>query len=91
MCRLRTGAYRINKIYSGENWNPELRAPLSAPGIRVAEGDYILEVNGKARSRQPSNFYSLFEGTGGPADGDSHQQLTVSGRFTTCDRNTGCE
>ena len=27
------GKYRIKHIYSGENWNPELRAPLSAPGI----------------------------------------------------------
>src|SRR6185295_19058973 len=22
------GRYRINRIYTGENWNPELRAPL---------------------------------------------------------------
>ncbi|MDE3053851.1 MAG: PD40 domain-containing protein, partial [Gemmatimonadota bacterium] len=27
------GRYRIKKIYSGENWNPDLRAPLSAPGV----------------------------------------------------------
>ena len=38
------GRYRIKHIYTGENWNPELRAPLSAPGIQVSEGDYILEV-----------------------------------------------
>jgi tricorn protease len=37
------GRYRISKIYTGENWNPDLRAPLSAPGINVAEGDYILK------------------------------------------------
>ena len=41
------GHYRIKHILSGENWNPELRAPLSAPGVQVAEGDYILEVNGR--------------------------------------------
>lgn len=58
------GRYRIKKIYTGENWNPDLRAPLSAPGIQVAEGDYILEVNG--RSLTPlANIYSLFEGTAG--------------------------
>jgi tricorn protease len=44
---IENGRYRISRIYSGENWNPDLRAPLSAPGIRVAEGDYILEVNGR--------------------------------------------
>ena len=41
------GRYRIKRIFTGENWNPELRAPLSAPGIQVAEGDYLLEVNGR--------------------------------------------
>ena len=59
---LENGRYRIKRIYTGENWNPELRAPLSAPGIQVAEGDYLLEVNG--RPLTPStNIYSMFEGT----------------------------
>jgi tricorn protease len=58
------GRYRIRRIYTGENWNPELRAPLSAPGIQVAEGDYLLEVNGKPLIA-PTNPYSLFEGTAG--------------------------
>ena len=56
------GHYRIKRIYTGENWNPDLRAPLSAPGIQVAEGDYVLEVNGRALA-PPTNLYSLFEGT----------------------------
>ncbi|MEZ5426071.1 MAG: PDZ domain-containing protein [Pyrinomonadaceae bacterium] len=56
------GKYRIKRIYNGENWNPELRAPLSAPGIDVAEGDYILEANGKTLDAG-KNFYSHFENT----------------------------
>ncbi|MBV9879524.1 MAG: PD40 domain-containing protein [Gemmatirosa sp.] len=56
------GRYRIARIYTGENWNPDLRAPLSAPGIRVAPGDYILAVNG-VELRAPTNPYRLFEGT----------------------------
>jgi tricorn protease len=56
------GRYRIHHIYTGENWNPDLRAPLSAPGIRVAEGDYILEVNGRPLVAT-ANLYSLFEET----------------------------
>ena len=56
------GHYRIKRIYTGENWNPDLRAPLSAPGIQVAEGDYVLEVNGRPLA-PPTNIYSLFEGT----------------------------
>jgi len=58
------GRYRIKRIYTGENWNPDLRAPLSAPGIQVAEGDYLLEVNGRPLV-PPANLYSLFEATAG--------------------------
>jgi len=61
---IENGRYRIKKIYTGENWNPDLRAPLSAPGIQVAEGDYVLEVNGRTLT-PPANIYSLFEGTAG--------------------------
>jgi tricorn protease len=61
---IENGHYRIKRIYSGENWNPELRAPLSAPGIQVAEGDYLLEVNGRPLT-QSTSVYSLFEGTAG--------------------------
>ncbi|MGH7576143.1 MAG: S41 family peptidase [Longimicrobiales bacterium] len=58
------GAYRIRRIYTGENWNPELRAPLSAPGIQVEAGDYLLEVNGNPLA-PPDNLYRTFEGTAG--------------------------
>jgi tricorn protease len=59
---IENGHYRIKKILTGENWNPELRAPLSAPGIQVAEGDYLLEVNG-APLAPSTNIYRAFEGT----------------------------
>ena len=59
---IENGHYRIKKIYSGENWNPELRAPLSAPGIQVSEGDYLVEVNGLPVTSS-MNIYALFEGT----------------------------
>ena len=59
---LQNGAYRIDKIYTGESWNPDLRAPLSGPGIDVNEGDYILAVNGKEISAE-GNFFKPFEGT----------------------------
>ena len=58
------GHYRIHRIYNGENWNPDLRAPLSSPGVHVAVGDYLLEVNGQPISTQ-MNVYELFEGTAG--------------------------
>ncbi len=56
------GRYRINKIYTDENWNPDLHAPLAQPGIDIQEGDYILAVNGQ-ELEAPTNPFSLFEGT----------------------------
>jgi tricorn protease len=56
--------YRIRTIYHGENWNPGLRAPLTEPGVNVAEGEYILRVNGR-ELRHPQNIYALFENTAG--------------------------
>jgi len=61
---IENGRYRIKRLLTGENWNPDLRAPLSSPGIQVAEGDYVLEVNGRALA-PPTNLYSVFEGTAG--------------------------
>ena len=58
------GRYRFKKIYTGENWNPGLRAPLSAPGVNVKEGDYLLAVNGRALV-PPENPYAPFVGTVG--------------------------
>ncbi|MCG8607682.1 PDZ domain-containing protein, partial [bacterium] len=58
------GRYRFKKIFSGLNWNPDLRAPLTEPGINVSEGDYLLAVNGRSL-RAPTNLYSLFENTAG--------------------------
>ncbi|WP_083470370.1 S41 family peptidase [Rufibacter tibetensis] len=56
------GFYRISKIYNGEAWNPDLRAPLRAPGLNIKPGDYILEVNG-VPVKAPENIYKSFEAT----------------------------
>jgi tricorn protease len=56
------GAYRIRRIFPGLNWRPELRAPLTEPGVNVREGEYILAVNGRAL-RPPTSIYQLFEQT----------------------------
>jgi tricorn protease len=58
------GFYRIEKIYKGENWNPDLKSPLTEPGVNVNTGDYILEVNGKL-VKGSDNIYSFFEKTAG--------------------------
>ena len=58
--------YRITKIYHGENWNPELKSPLTQPGVNVVEGDYLLSVNGRDL-RGTDEIYSFFQETAGRA------------------------
>jgi tricorn protease len=58
------GRYRLKKVYGGLNWNPQLRAPLTEPGVNAKTGEYLLAVNGKDL-RPPANLYSLFENTAG--------------------------
>jgi len=56
------GRYRLKRIFSGENWNPNLRAPLSAPGVKARTGDYLLAVNG-TDLKPPMSPYEALEGT----------------------------
>jgi len=56
------GRVRITRIYTGESWNPQLRAPLAAPGVDARTGDYILAVNG-AELGPNGNLHRLLEGT----------------------------
>jgi tricorn protease len=58
------GRYKIARIYDTESWNPDLRAPLAAPGVDVKAGDFIVAING-IELKAPTNPYSLFEGTVG--------------------------
>ncbi len=56
--------YRIKKIYGGLNWNPELRSPLTEPGVNAKEGDYIIAVNGN-NVTATDEIYRYFENTAG--------------------------
>jgi tricorn protease len=56
--------YRFAHIYDGENWNPDLHAPLTQPGVDVKTGDYLLAVNGRELHAR-DDVYALFENTVG--------------------------
>jgi tricorn protease len=57
-----TRAYRIDHILPGENWDKHTRSPLTAVGVNVKGGDYILAVNGTLVSSLP-NIYQALIGT----------------------------
>ncbi len=83
--KIENGRYRFARIYSGENWNPQLKAPLTQPGVNVAAGEYLLAVNGRDL-RSSDNVYGFFEETAGKqvvlrvgpnADGSGSREVTV--------------
>ncbi|HMA24985.1 MAG TPA: PDZ domain-containing protein, partial [Gemmatimonadaceae bacterium] len=59
---IENGRYKITKIYDDEEWNTDLRAPLSVPGVDVRVGDYVLAINGQ-ELKAPDNIYRLLDGT----------------------------
>jgi tricorn protease len=45
----------VPKVYDGLNWDPQLRAPLTEPGVNAKAGEYILSPDG--------SFNLLLKGT----------------------------
>ncbi|HEY7546955.1 MAG TPA: PDZ domain-containing protein, partial [Blastocatellia bacterium] len=83
--KIENGRYRFAKIYDGENWNPQLRAPLTQPGVDVKEGEYLIAVRGRNLTAS-DNVYQFFEETAnkqvvirvGPnPDGSGSREVTV--------------
>jgi tricorn protease len=82
---IENGRYRFKRVYNGENWNPQLQAPLTQPGVNVVAGEYLLAVNGRDL-RSPESIYSAFQDTAGKqtvlkvgpnADGKGSRDVTV--------------
>ena len=83
--KIENGRYRFAHVYNGENWNPNLRAPLTQPGVNVVAGEYLLAVKGRNLTAN-DNIYSFFESTAnkqvvikvGPnPDGSGSREVTV--------------
>ena len=83
--KIENGRYRFARVYNGENWNPQLRAPLTQPGVNVNAGEYLLAVNGRNLTAT-DNVYQAFESTAGKnvvirvganPDGSGSREVTV--------------
>lgn len=79
------GRYRFARVYDGENWNPDLQAPLTQPGVNVRAGEVLLAVNGRDLTAG-DNLYSFFQATAGrqtvlrvgpSPDGKDAREVTV--------------
>ncbi|MBI3125788.1 MAG: PD40 domain-containing protein [Ignavibacteriales bacterium] len=58
------GAFKISKIIKGAAWDTEVQSPLALPGVKVKEGDYILEINGEKLDVNQAPWIS-FQGLSG--------------------------
>ena len=56
------GRYRFKKVFGGLNWTPDLRSPLTEPGVDVKAGEFLLAVEGR-ELRFPDDLYQRFERT----------------------------
>ncbi len=83
--KIENGRYRFARVYNGENWNPQLRAPLTAPGVNVKAGEYLIAVNGRD-VKASDNVYKYFESTAGKQivvkvgvnpDGSGSREVTI--------------
>lgn len=62
--KLENGAYRIDKIITGADWDAEVRSPFDQPNVEVNEGDYLLAVNGTPVDAS-KDIYAAFQGMAG--------------------------
>jgi tricorn protease len=79
------GRYRFQRVYGGLNWTPELRSPLTVPGVDVRPGEYLLAIGGRD-VRPPVEIHALLENTAGKSveltvgpspDGKGSRTVTV--------------
>ena len=60
--RIANDRYQFARVFDGENWNPQAKAPLTQPGVNVKPGEYLLAVNGR-ELRAGDEVFSFFVGT----------------------------
>ncbi len=77
--------WRIERIYTGESWNPFIDSPLAAPGNAAQEGEYILAIDGRDLTAADNLFARLQDTVGKQvvltvapeADGSDSREIIV--------------
>ncbi|HOX27037.1 MAG TPA: PDZ domain-containing protein [Candidatus Krumholzibacteria bacterium] len=80
----KAGRYRIARILPGWGWSESLVSPLTAPGVGVREGEYLLAVDGVDLAAGVNPYSALVDKAGnvvelaiGPADGKGARTVKV--------------
>lgn len=67
-----SGYFKINKILEGQNWDNNLRSPLTEVGLNIKAGDFITAVNRKSVKNIP-DIYTMLWNTA-----EKEVELTIS-------------
>jgi tricorn protease len=59
-----SGYFKINKILKGQNWDGQVKSPLTEIGVNANEGDFILEVDGKPVNNMNNIYEALVNKAG---------------------------
>lgn len=59
---VKEGYWQLSRIFTAESWNPKLKGPLDQPGLKVAQGQYLVGVNGRELT-SADNPYEFLDGT----------------------------
>ncbi|MEO7029243.1 MAG: PDZ domain-containing protein [Acidobacteriaceae bacterium] len=81
---IQNGHYCLARIFAGDNWSPDQKAPLAQPGLNLHTGDCILAVGG-TEVKADDDIQRLLEGTAGhaitlhvaSANGSNGRDITV--------------
>jgi len=61
---IRDGKYQLKTVFTGDRWNPFLKAPLATPGHSAKAGDFVLAINGEPLDAS-QNIYQRLDNTQG--------------------------
>ncbi len=54
-----SGYYRIDSVLQGENWDSDMRSPLTMMGVSAKKGDFITAINGKPTDQMDDIYQAL--------------------------------
>ncbi len=78
----RQGRYRISSVFRGQNSESRYRAPLTEVGVEVAEGDYVLAINGQELTPDTNPYQLLHMAPGQPVELLLNSRATMNGART---------
>ncbi|MBP1678105.1 MAG: hypothetical protein H6Q29_16 [Bacteroidetes bacterium] len=78
-----TKYFRIREILKGQNWERDLRSPLTEIGVNAKEGDYVLAVDGKSTSEMIDIAEALVNKAGKQVTLTLNSSPRISGSRTT--------